>query len=247
MGWHMHEMSGSAQVYLLLLFFIFMAAGISIVFWTLKRSGREQIPSDAQNIQYQQGRFLILITTSRISANIIQLLFSFILVILSLHLIHLAIGHIINSFNADEVVVEVFSAIWLITVALAVFDLAGIIFEEISWDGSKKEVKEFQLQFVKFLIVIINALLLESMVVFFKVAKKDVSFLMYPALSLFSVCILIVSLAIYIKFNRSENERKNENAFEILKNRYARGEINNDEFQEKMEFINKYHNKQHKL
>jgi hypothetical protein len=100
--------------------------------------------------RYQQGRAMKLIIIPRVIANLIQLVFSIILVILSLHLIHLAIVHILNSFNIETAVEEIFSGIWLITVALAVFDLAGIIFDEISWGGSKKELKEFQWQFTKF-------------------------------------------------------------------------------------------------
>lgn len=178
-----------------------------------------------------------LLAVPRVIANLIQLVFSIVLVILSLHLIHLGIGHILNSFLAQEPVEEIFSAIWLITVALAVFDLGGIIFDEIGWGGSKKEVKEFKWQFTKFLIVIITALLLESLVVFFRVAKKDVTLLTYPALSLFAVCLLIISLALYIRFTGSSSNGEGGNSLEILRLRYAKGEIDRAEFLEKMTLL----------
>jgi len=237
MVWHIYDMGGGVWTYLLLLFFIIVVAGIFVVIWTLKHPAEEEFPTETLKKKFQKNRAIKLVTIPRIIANVVQLTFSIILVILSLHLIHLAIGHILHSFEVEEVVEQIFSAIWLITVALAVFDLAGIIFDEIVWGGTKKELKEFQWQFIKFLIVIINALLLESLVVFFRVEKKDVTMLMYPALSLLSVCILIVSLAFYIKSNRSANNDEEENRIEILKTRYAKGEIGKAEFLETKELI----------
>lgn len=175
-----------------------------------------------------------LLAVPRVIANLIQVVFAVILVTLSLHLIHLALGHILHSFQAEEAVEDIFSAIWLITVALAVFDLGGIIFDEIAWRSTKKELKEFKWQFIKFLIVIITALLLESLVVFFRVAKKDVTLLMYPALSLLAVCLLILSLALYIKYTSSSQDEAKEDAKETLKLRYVKGEIDKTEFLEKM-------------
>jgi len=236
MGWHIHDIGGGVWAYLLLLLFIIVVSGVFVVLWTIKRSEEEFLDETPQK-KYQKIKIMKLATIPRIIANVVQLVFSIILVILSLHLIHLAIGHILNSFKVEEVVEEIFRAIWLITVALAVFDLGGIIFDEIVWGGSKKELKEFQWQFIKFLIVIINALLLESLVVFFRVEKRDVTLLMYPALSLLSVCLLIVSLAFYIKSNRSSNNDEGEKTLEILKMRYAKGEIDKAEFLEKLELI----------
>ena len=178
-----------------------------------------------------------LLTVPRMIANLIQLAFSIILVVLALHLVHLAIGHILYSFQVEAAVEEIFSAIWLITVALAVFDLGGIIFDEITWGGTKKELKEFKWQFTKFLIVIITALLLESLVVFFQVAKKDVSLMLYPALSLLAVCLLIVSLALYIKLTRSSPQDEMEDVIRELKLKYARGEIDTAEFREKLDIL----------
>lgn len=173
----------------------------------------------------------------RIIANIIQLILSIILVVLALHLIHLALGYILNSFRVEDAVDEIFSAIWLITVALAVFDLAGIIFDEITWSGSKKELKEFKWQFTKFLIVIITALSIETLVVFFRVAKKDVTLLLYPALSIAAVCFLIISLGYYVRQNNISEAVGGEDSLHILKMRLARGEIDKEEFREKAKLL----------
>jgi len=177
-------------------------------------------------------------TVPRVIANLIQLVLSIILVVLALHLIHLAIGHVLHSFQVEEAVEEILNAIWLITVALAVFDLGGILFDEIAWGGTRKELKEFKWQFTKFLIVIITALLLESLVVFFRVAKKDVSLMIYPALAIFAVCILIISLGFYMKTSNSSDKDEMKDVLGILKLKYAKGEIDKTEFSEKIEILN---------
>ena len=178
-----------------------------------------------------------LILVPRIIANVIQLVFSILLAVLSLHLIHLALGYILNSFQVESPVDEIFNALWLLTVALAVFDLAGIIFDEITWRDAQKELREFKWQFTKFLIVIITALLIETLVVFFRVAKKDVTQLIYPALAIGAVCLLIVALAFYIKHGIPECDKESDDALYTLQKKYVRGEIDKEIFNEKMEAL----------
>lgn len=166
---------------------------------------------------------------SRLVANLLHLVFAVLLVTLSIHLVHLAIGHILESFHGESPVDSIFNAIWLTTVALAVFDLGIIIFDEIIWEGSRKKVREFKREFTKFLIVIITALSVESLVVFFRVAKKDVTLLGYPVLAIFAVCVLVLALAAYMRFNVDKTGEQ-EDPVQILKVRYARGELNREDF-----------------
>jgi uncharacterized membrane protein len=177
---------------------------------------------------------------SRVISNLVHLALSIILIVLSIHLIHLAVGHILNSFRIEDAVDEIFNALWLVTVALAVFDLAIILFDEIVWTGSRKYLKEFKWEFTKFLIVIITALLIETLVVFFRVAKKDVSLLIHPGMAIFAVCLLILALAFYMKASNASGREEPEDPFHILKLKYARGEIDKDEFRGKMEEITKF-------
>lgn len=175
-----------------------------------------------------------IISVPRIIANLIQLVLSLILVVLSLHLIHLAIGHIFASFHVEEPVEEIFNSIWLITVALAVFDLAGIIYDEISWGATRKELKEFKWQFTKFLIVIITALSIETLVVFFRVAKHDVTLLIYPALAILAICLLVGALSVYIKTSVSSSHKELDDPVRIVTLQYAKGEIDTTEFKDKI-------------
>lgn len=173
---------------------------------------------------------------SRVIANFFHLIFAVLLIALSVHLIHLAFGHILESFQVENAVDSIFSAIWLITVAIVVFDLGIIIFDEIIWEGRKKSLSEFKREFNKFLIVIITALLIETLVVFFRVAKQDVTLLSYPALSIFAICALILSLAAYMRFSVDKADDQ-EDPVQTLKIKYAKGEINREDFEEKMQLI----------
>jgi len=170
---------------------------------------------------------------SQAIANFFHLIFAVLLVALSVHLIHLAIGHILESFQVDNAVDAIFNAIWLITVAIVVFDLGIIIFDEIIWEGRKKSLSEFKREFNKFLIVIITALLIESLVVFFRVAKKDIVLLSYPALSILAVCALILSLAVYMRFSVDKTDER-EDPLQILRIKYAKGEISRRDFKERI-------------
>lgn len=260
MMWHMQQMGTGVWIYLIIL--ILIIAGMYFIYFTQqKKEYPEDVaetdePMDIQKKRYRRGEITrhekeeakkesaggVAMHPSvipRTCANLIQLTLSLILVVLSLHLIHLAIGHILFSFQADEAVDEIFNAIWLITVALAVFDLAGIIFEEISWQGTRKDLREFRWQFTKFLIVIITALLIESLVVFFRIAKKDVTLLIYPALAILAVCMLIMALGYYIRQSNSADKCEAVDVILLLETRYAKGEIGTEEFQEKMRLLKK--------
>jgi len=176
---------------------------------------------------------------SRLVPNIIHLMLAFLFGVLALHLLHFAVGHIINSFkDIEEPVSEILNAIWLSTVALAVLDLAIIIYDEISWRGKERDLEEFKRAFVKFLIVIITALAIESLVIFFNVARKEVTLLMYPALALLAICALIAVMAYYAKVSHQcRPDIAGNDAFNILRVRYARGEIDLAEFRLRIDEI----------
>jgi uncharacterized membrane protein len=176
---------------------------------------------------------------SRIISNVIHLVLSIILAFLSIHLIHYAVGHILNSFRVENPVDEIFSAIWLVTVAFAVFDLAIIIFDHIVWTGKRKKLMEFKSSLIKFLIVIITALSIESLVIFFRISKKDVTLLVYPAIAVISICLLVISLAVYIRVGRDQTETDLADPLQMLKIMYAKGEIDKTEFENKMECLRK--------
>lgn len=81
---------------------------------------------------------------SRVIANFLNLLFAVFLISLSIHLIHLAIGHIPESFQVESAVDSIFNAILLIPLAIVVFGLDIIIFAGIIWEGKKKIFRAFK-------------------------------------------------------------------------------------------------------
>lgn len=98
---------------------------------------------------------------------------------------------------------EMFNSTILLTLSLAIFDLAKTLIEE-EFMGRLKErdVSGPHKTMVRFLGSIIIALSIEALMLVFKFAISDPSELIYATYILGGVGILIVSLAIYIKFTK---------------------------------------------
>jgi hypothetical protein len=100
----------------------------------------------------------------------------------------------------------VFEATILITLALAIFDLAKtLIEEEIMGQHKEHNISGPHKTMVKFLGSIIIALSIEALMLVFKFAITDPDKLMYAMFIVGGVSTLIVSLAIYIKFTKVKN------------------------------------------
>ncbi len=98
---------------------------------------------------------------------------------------------------------EMFNSTILLTLSLAIFDLAKTLIEE-EFMGRLKErdVSGPHKTMVRFLGSIIIALSIEALMLVFKFAISSPSELIYATYILAGVGILIVSLAIYIKFTK---------------------------------------------
>lgn len=117
----------------------------------------------------------------------------------------------LTSFFVNEItpfhfkIKDVFEATILLTLALAIFDLAKTIFEEevlgrikdTSTSGTHKTM-------VKFLGSIIIALSIEALMLVFKFAITDPSQLLYSMYIVGGVGILLFGLAFYIKFTKDK-------------------------------------------
>ncbi|MBU1216754.1 PDC sensor domain-containing protein [bacterium] len=109
----------------------------------------------------------------------------------------------VSNFEAKNV----FEATILITLALAIFDLAKTLIEE-ELIGRTKEnnISGPHKTMVKFLGSIIIALSIEALMLVFKFAITDPAQLMYAMFIIGGVALLLVSLAIYIKFTKLKIE-----------------------------------------
>ena len=98
---------------------------------------------------------------------------------------------------------DVFEATILLTLALAIFDLAKtLIEEEILGRNKEHNISGPHKTMVRFLGSIIIALSIEALMLVFKFAITDPEKLLYAIFIIAGVALLLISLAIYIKFTK---------------------------------------------
>ena len=136
-------------------------------------------------------------------------LFAFALIAVSL----LLFSHGVKSFFVNEITVshliidDMFKATILITLALAIFDLAKtLIEEEILGRHKEQNISGPHKTMVKFLGSIIIALSIEALMLVFKFAITDPEKLMSATYIIGGVAVLILSLAVYIKFTKVKSD-----------------------------------------
>jgi hypothetical protein len=119
----------------------------------------------------------------------------------------------IQSFFIHDITVthfeikEVFEATILLTLSLAIFDLAKTLIEEEILGRHKERLTSGPHKtMVRFLGSIIIALSIEALMLVFKFAITDPDKLMYAMFIVGGVSLLLISLAIYIKFTKIEHE-----------------------------------------
>jgi len=99
---------------------------------------------------------------------------------------------------------EMFKATILLTLSLAIFDLVKAIFEEEVLGKEKKEgAGDGHQTMIRFLGSIIIALSIEALMLVFKFALTDPAQLEYAVYLIAAVSLLLVSLSIYVKFNKA--------------------------------------------
>jgi len=121
--------------------------------------------------------------------------------------------HGIQSFFTNElmashlVIDDMFKATILLTLSLAIFDLAKtLIEEEILGRHKEQNISGPHKTMVKFLGSIIIALSIEALMLVFKFAITDPAKLMSATQIIGGVALLIISLAVYIKFTKLKSD-----------------------------------------
>lgn len=105
---------------------------------------------------------------------------------------------------------EMFKATILLTLSLAIFDLAKTLIEEEVLGNSKEQhTRGTHKTMVKFLGSIIIALSIEALMLVFKFAITDPDKLLYAIYIIGGVSSLLISLAVYIKFTKISTYRDN--------------------------------------
>jgi hypothetical protein len=120
----------------------------------------------------------------------------------------------IQNFFVNEITVNnfeiknVFEATILLTLSLAMFDLTKtIIEEEITGQNQEHNISGPHKTMVKFLGSIIIALSIEALILVFKFAITDPEKLLYAMYIMGGVSVLIMSLAVYLKFTKEKLEK----------------------------------------
>jgi len=121
----------------------------------------------------------------------------------------LLFSHGIKSFFENDIILshlvidDMFKATILLTLSLAIFDLAKtLIEEEILGRHKETNISGPHKTMVKFLGSIIIALSIEALMLVFKFAITDPAKLMSATYIIGGVAVLILSLAVYIKFTK---------------------------------------------
>ena len=137
-------------------------------------------------------------------------IFSFALMAVAL----LLFTHGVQSFFVSEITLshlsidDMFKATILLTLSLAIFDLAKtLIEEEVLGQHKEHNISGPHKTMVKFLGSIIIALSIEALMLVFKFAITDPDKLIYAIYIIGGVALLLISLAIYIQFTKNKNSR----------------------------------------
>ena len=95
----------------------------------------------------------------------------------------------------------IFKPIVSLTLSLAIFDLAKTILEqEVFFKSYSRNSSSEINMFVKFLITIIIALSIETLMLVFKIAISDFTQMIYSLYLIVGVSLIIISLSLFIYF-----------------------------------------------
>ena len=125
---------------------------------------------------------------------------STLMIVLALFTIFYSLYDFVDSvFNDAISIVYIFEPIIALTLGLAIFDLAKTILEQevLFKSYSKNEKSEYKV-LTKFMITIIIALLIEALLVVYKIAIKDYNQMINALYLIIGVVLVILSLSIFI-------------------------------------------------
>ena len=106
--------------------------------------------------------------------------------------------------GTGEFLDTIFKSIIALTLGLAIFDLAVNLLEDaVVYKNNTSDEHGENKVLTKFLISIIIALSIESLMVVFKIALKDYSHMQYALYLIIGVSLMIISLAVFYKFSTS--------------------------------------------
>ena len=135
----------------------------------------------------------------KMSGNFIYLTAGISLVLISMVMIVYALSQAIQAIITQEQVIgKLLDGISLIIIAIAGFDVSKyLIEEEVLREKELRSSREAGQTLTKFMVIILIAISLESLVFIFAFSKEDVTTLIYPAMLLGLAALLLIGLGIY--------------------------------------------------
>lgn len=131
-----------------------------------------------------------------------------VMMLLALFTVGYALFSFIDStFIQNKLSIEsIFKPVIALTLGLAIFDLAKTVMEqEVVFKSYSKNGRAEYKVLVKFSITIIIALLIESLMVVFKIAIDDYNHMIHALYLLGGVSILMIALGLFIQFTKSKS------------------------------------------
>ncbi len=136
-----------------------------------------------------------------ITANIMMLLAVFTVGYAAYEFIHSLFFKSVMSIEA------IFKPVIALTLGLAIFDLAKTVMEqEVVFKSYSKDTRTEYRLLIKFSITIIIAMLIESLMVVFKIAIDNYSAMIYALYLIIGVAVLITSLGTFIYFTKKKSK-----------------------------------------
>ena len=144
--------------------------------------------------------------------NIVSKSFYFItanvMMVLALFTVGYSLFEFIDSlfFKSGLSIESIFKPVIALTLGLAIFDLAKTILEqEVVFKNYSKNSKNEYKVLIKFSITIIIALLIESLMVVFKIAIDNYEQMLHALYLIGGVSLLVISLGLFIYFTKKKN------------------------------------------
>ena len=140
----------------------------------------------------------ILKVTRRVG-TVIYVVASIVLTIYAICMIITSFYQIYDSFKSGHSLVDsMLDGVSLLVISIAILDVGKYFFEEeVLRSRELRAPREARRTLTKFLVIIIIAVLLETLVYIFEAGKENMHLLVYPAILLFAATFLIVGLGLF--------------------------------------------------
>ena len=135
---------------------------------------------------------------------------SLLLMLLAIGLVVLGLREAAGAFvsSSEGSADAILDTLGYVIVAIAVFDVAKYLFEdEVRRGSERRSASEARRSLTKFLSTIIIALFLEGLVMVFKVAREDVTQMVYPTALIVAAILVLVGLGVFQRLSATVEEK----------------------------------------